>query len=134
MDLLADTETADVDLKLEAIAFLRRAATKEKSRNFFVGENFRRWFCNVASQSSFWNDGVKFEKFRRFFWQFLFNLSVGRDEFIFDAERSDDANIGVSFNDVFCLTLKRSDDDKLNEVLTGIIHQRLQHLASVSSF
>lgn len=133
MEVLSDdSSTNDIELRVEAVAFLRRAATKQKCRIFFRQEKFLSWFCDIASKATFWNDGVEFDKFRRFFWQFLFNLSVGCDEFIFDAPIfAGSANVEISFNDVFCSTLQRCSGDKLVEALAGIVHQRLQHMSLV---
>ena len=124
LSLILLNDFADIDLATEAILCLRQCATKPECQNWFKDANFCRWFCDIASKATLWADGdARIERSRRLLWQFLFNVSVGKSEFIFDSREIDNDSKNV-FNDVFLSTFRRAtNDDKVKEVLAGIIHQ-----------
>ena len=85
LSLILLNDFADIDLATEAILCLRQCATKPECQNWFKDANFCRWFCDIASKATLWADGdARIERSRRLLWQFLFNVSVGKSEFIFD--------------------------------------------------
>ena len=119
----------DFELRFEVVRLLRNTATKTSSQTLLLSkvDTFIAMFCKIAATSADCNDLEKAAAYRRFLWQFLYNVSVGQESFQTLLWQYD------VFKEVYFETLHHSDDSKLKNVLFGVAFLRLKRDDQVNS-
>jgi len=131
LSLLENGSCSNFDLCLEVIKVLRNTATKKSSQSFLLRneKQFVDTFCRILENTilvlNAVSDDEKGGNLNRFFWQFLFNVSVGQELFSIFLWTNE------SFKGIYFSTLTECKDPQLKDVLFGIAYRCLSQNCKV---